>query len=77
MDDNKKFTVEEYRRLVYGTKPGEKPKGLSSSLGAGSVSPKYHHLPNKSVLFGQSRVHDLTKKHSFDALKTNQGSYFD
>lgn len=46
IDDNKKVTVEEYRRLVYGINNvvESKPKALSSSLGAGSVSPKYAPL---------------------------------
>lgn len=57
IDDNKKVTVDEYRKLVYGIKKVEKIKGLSSSLGAGSVSPKYQNI-NKSVNFGQNRIAD-------------------
>lgn len=44
-------------------------------MGAGSVSPKYQNV-NKTVNFGQSRVGDLkteiSKKHSFDQIKSNQ-----
>ena len=57
MDDNKKFTVEEYKKLVYGNQYKEiKSKGLSSSLGANSVSPKYNPL-NKTINFNQNREH--------------------
>lgn len=81
IDDNKKFTVDEYRKLVYGIKNVEKAKGLSSSLGAGSVSPKYQNLMNRTINnFGQSKADfkpDLAKKHSFDQMKTCQGGYLD
>lgn len=40
IDDNKKLTVDEYRKLIYGVTP-VKSKVLSSSLGTGSSSAKY------------------------------------
>ena len=66
--------------MIYGGKYGEntKPKGLSSSLGANSTSPKYQHQMNKTVVnFGQSRVEhrpELQKKFSYDKGKSNYSS---
>ena len=77
IDDNKKYSVEEYRKLIYGNKYHEvtKPKGLSSSLGAGSTSPKYQHPLNKTVVnFGQSKAEyrpEPLKKYSYDKGKNN------
>lgn len=52
IDDNKKFTVDEYRKLIYGINAVTvKPKALSASLGSGSNSAKYF---NKSSLLHQS-----------------------
>jgi hypothetical protein len=85
VDDNKKFTVDEYRKLVYGVS-ATKPKALSASLGSGCTSAKY--LPsgnNKTTLIpsstntptqGQSKTQaiekpELTKKYSHEKLRTN------
>jgi serine/threonine protein kinase len=61
IDDNKKFSVDEYRKLVYGISYVEqpKPKALSSSLGANSASPKYLTSNNNNkttISFGNSKV---------------------
>jgi hypothetical protein len=74
IDDNKKVTVDEYRRLVYGITAVEpKPKALSSSLGAGSVSPKYQPNANKSTVTFSSGKNDprqeIAKKYSYDRVK--------
>jgi serine/threonine protein kinase len=82
INDNKKYTVEEYRRLIYGIKNVEgKPKGLSSSLGAGSQSPKYNSNMNKTaVSFGQNKMEhrpELQKRASFDRMRSGQQNYLD
>lgn len=64
--------MEEYRRLVYGiTAPVEpKPKALSSSLGAGSVSPKYQPIThNKSTLTFTNNKQEIAKKYSYERVK--------
>ena len=48
IDDNSKYSVEEYRKLVYGLSSNApaattKVKTLSASLGCGSTSAKYLH----------------------------------
>jgi hypothetical protein len=75
-------TVDEYRRLVYGINTVEpKSKALSSSLGAGSVSPKYQPISvNKStVTFSSSKIEnrpEMVKKYSYDRVKpTSQMNY--
>jgi hypothetical protein len=51
IDDNKKLTVEEYRKIVYGITPS-KPKALSTSLGSNSA--KYLPKNNKTVMISSS-----------------------
>lgn len=71
------MSVEEYRRLVYGINSVEpKPKALSSSLGAGSVSPKYTPLSNNktttTVTFSSGKNdprQEASKKFSYDRVK--------
>lgn len=59
IDDNKKYSVDEYRKLVYGLSSGApattKSKALSASLGTGSNSAKYLHTGiNKTAVQGSS-----------------------
>lgn len=83
IDDNKKLTVDEYRKLIYGVS-ATKSKVLSSSLGTGSSSAKY--LPsynNKTTIVNSSTPTsggtknntidkpELTKKYSHEKLRTN------
>lgn len=54
IDDNKKLTVDEYRKLIYGISATvTKSKVLSSSLG-GSNSAKYLPSHNKTTIVGSS-----------------------
>lgn len=78
IDDNKKFTVDEYRKLVYGVSV-TKPKALSASLGSGATSAKY--LPsaqNKTAIMSSTNTPkasgekpEMTKKFSHEKLRTN------
>ncbi len=79
IDDNKKFTVDEYRKLVYGVSV-TKSKALSASLGSGATSAKYlpsaqnkttimtsNNTPNKAL----GEKPEMTKKFSHEKLRTN------
>ena len=85
IDDNKKLTVDEYRKYIYGSSSNpSKSKTLSSSLGSGSNSAKYLPTYNKSTLISTS-THtpshssnktqidkpELTKKYSHEKIRTN------
>ena len=54
IDDNKKLTVDEYRKFIYGGSSNPKPKQLSSSLGSQSSSAKYLPAHNKTTLISTS-----------------------
>lgn len=80
IDDNKKVTVDEYRKLIYGIRSTENPtkhKILSSSLGAPGTYPKYHQLNKTTISFGQNRAEnriELNKKYSYDKNQ-HQGNH--
>lgn len=69
IDDNKKYSVEEYRKLVYGLSSNAptvttKTKALSASVGAGSASAKYLHsgINKTSVQVSSSSVHNAVNR---------------
>ena len=84
VDDNKKLSVDEYRKLIYGSSSNPKPKGLSTSLGSNSA--KYLPSHNKSAMISTS-THtpsshssnktqnidkpEMTKKYSHQKIRTN------
>lgn len=59
IDDNKKLSVDEYRKLIYGVSV-PKPKALSASLGSGATSAKYLPSQNKSTLISSSNPQSKT-----------------
>jgi hypothetical protein len=86
IDDNKKLTVDEYRKLIYGISTNSKPKNLSASLGSGSSSAKYLPMHNKTTVISTSthtpsshssnkttviEKPELGKKYSHEKLRTN------
>lgn len=52
IDDNKKLTVDEYRKRIYGISSNSKPKTLSSSVGSNSA--KYLPVHNKTTVVSNS-----------------------
>lgn len=55
INDNKKRTVDEYKKMIYGIDfVNSKMKILSTSLGTGHISPKFNPYHNRSVSTYQS-----------------------
>jgi hypothetical protein len=83
IDDNKKLTVDEYRKKIYGISSNSKPKTLSSSVGSNSA--KYLPMHNKTTIVSTSthtpsshssnktliEKPELSKKYSHEKLRTN------
>ncbi len=75
IDDNKKLTVDEYRKLVYGVNQS-KPKALSASLGTNSA--KYLPGNNKTSIISSNtptsknqpiEKPELQKKYSHEKIR--------